>query len=99
MRRSAFPCPWTIWKTVLIVWKRTRWMQPEMRANSDSSTFQVTRREAAVEMIHPEVGFAVRGRTTVEGSARDENGIAEVWVSFDNGNSYFRADGKNGFQS
>jgi len=63
----------------------------------DTSWFDVTRREADVVLSSPEVGETTREVTEISGTAEDANGIAEVWVSFDNGHSFFLAEGASDF--
>lgn len=63
----------------------------------DSAVFDVTRQEAEVTLLTPEVGMTERDVTELTGTTRDANGIAEVWVSFDNGHSFFLAEGMSDF--
>ena len=63
----------------------------------DSAWFDVTRREAEVALLSPEVGTTNRGVFEITGTAKDANGIAGVWVSFDNGHTYALAEGATDF--
>ncbi len=46
------------------------------------------------EVVTPRVNEMVKGTVEITGTANDKNGIAYVELSFDNGNSYNRAQGK-----
>jgi hypothetical protein len=63
----------------------------------DSAWFDVTRREAEVALLSPEVGTTNRGVFEITGTAKDANGIAGVWVSFDNGHTFAQAEGATNF--
>ncbi len=63
----------------------------------DAAWFDVTRREADVVLSNPEVGVTNRSVAEINGTADDANGIAEVWISFDNGNTFFMAEGASDF--
>ncbi len=54
--------------------------------------FRVSRAEPVGELIEP-LNTTVRGAIVLKGTASDANGIKEVWVSFDNGNTYNKAVG------
>ncbi|HRS65164.1 MAG TPA: Ig-like domain-containing protein, partial [Spirochaetia bacterium] len=54
--------------------------------------FRVSRAEPVGELIEP-YNETVRGVIVLKGTASDANGIKEVWVSFDNGNTYNKAIG------
>jgi hypothetical protein len=53
--------------------------------------FRVSRRAPAARLISPVLGSTNRAEITLEGSASDENGIASVYVSLDNGLTYKEA--------
>lgn len=55
--------------------------------------FKVSTAEPVAFIEVPSLEDTVRGLVTLAGVARDENGIAEVHVSFDNALSFHRADG------
>ncbi|MCK5249493.1 MAG: hypothetical protein KAJ98_05970, partial [Spirochaetaceae bacterium] len=61
----------------------------------DIAWFDVTRREAEVVLLNPEVGVTNRSIAEISGTGRDSNGIAEVWISFDNGHTFFLAEGSS----
>ncbi|RKX88924.1 MAG: hypothetical protein DRP70_05260, partial [Spirochaetes bacterium] len=65
----------------------------------DTSWFDVTRREADIVLSTPEVGETTREITEISGTAEDANGIAEVWISFDNGHTFFLAEGTSDFEA
>lgn len=56
--------------------------------------FRVSREEPVGALAEPEVGKTVRGLVTLRGRASDANGVAEVWVSVNNGVSYGLAEGR-----
>lgn len=55
--------------------------------------FRVSREEPAGQLDTPDVSVTNRHIIVMEGIAADANGIAEVWLSFDNGNTWNRAEG------
>ena len=65
---------------------------------ADAAWFDISRREAEVSLITPEVGHTQRGISEITGTGVDANGISEVWISFDNGHSFFLAEGATDFQ-
>lgn len=65
-----------------------------LRGTTASRGFKVSREEPVGSLAEPEVGRTVRGPVTLRGRAADANGVAEVWVSVDNGVSYGLAEGR-----
>ena len=55
--------------------------------------FNVSLAVPVAQMTSPEIGKSVRNVVTLAGTASDANGISEVYVSLDNGNSYHLAEG------
>jgi len=51
-------------------------------------TFRVSLAEPKAVLVDPDMDTSVRGLITLSGWANDKNGIADVKVSLDNGNSY-----------
>ncbi len=58
-----------------------------------SSTFVVSTADPVAAVAEPKSGQTVRGHVLLEGSAEDKNGIRSVAVSFDNGNTFNKAEG------
>ncbi|MBU0956062.1 MAG: hypothetical protein KKI09_11595 [Spirochaetes bacterium] len=58
-----------------------------------SRQFRVSREEPAGQLLSPDVSITNRTMVVMNGVASDANGIKEVWISFDNGNSWNRAVG------
>lgn len=65
-----------------------------LRGKSATRGFRVSREEPVGALAEPEVGKTVRGLVSLRGRASDANGVAEVWVSVDNGVSYGLAEGR-----
>ncbi|MCG8453644.1 MAG: Ig-like domain-containing protein [Spirochaetales bacterium] len=53
--------------------------------------FQLSRKEAHVEILEPVVGLPARHATRISGIAQDENGIQSVLLSFDHGQTFVAA--------
>lgn len=58
-----------------------------------SRKFYVSLEEPVASLVSPTIDVTNRGTVTLKGTASDANGIKEVWVSMDNGNSFGRALG------
>jgi Bacterial Ig domain/Bacterial Ig-like domain len=56
--------------------------------------FNVSLDEPEARMSAPQLGTTSRGTVELSGTASDKNGIAEVFVSLDNGNTYQKASGE-----
>lgn len=54
--------------------------------------FRVSQAEPVGELVEP-FNETIRGVVQLKGTASDANDIKEVWVSFDNGNTYNKAQG------
>jgi len=65
-----------------------------VEGNVQLRKFRVSREEPLATLVKPTIDVTSRGIITLEGTAFDKNGIKEVWVSFDNGNSFNLAEGK-----
>ncbi len=63
----------------------------------ETRTINVSLREPVIDLQQPHVDDTHRRTVEIAGTARDENGIAEVHISFDNGNSYHEVDGLEGW--
>jgi hypothetical protein len=57
------------------------------------SMFKVSLAEPVSQVIAPELDDTVRGKVMISGTAEDKNGIADVFLSLDNGNTFYRAEG------
>jgi hypothetical protein len=57
------------------------------------SSFKVSTSDPVSALDSPGIAEQVRGVVELAGTSKDPNGIAEVWMSFDNGLSYYRAAG------
>jgi len=55
---------------------------------------RVSKAEPVSTIVTPALGSTARGIITMEGESSDKNGIAEVALSFDNGQTFRRAEGK-----
>lgn len=55
--------------------------------------FRVSQEEPVGKLLAPDVSITNKGVVELKGEASDKNGISEVWVSFDNGNTYNKARG------
>ncbi|HOX92207.1 MAG TPA: Ig-like domain-containing protein, partial [Spirochaetales bacterium] len=55
--------------------------------------FRVSREEPVGKLIAPDVSITNKGIIQLKGQASDANGIKDVWISFDNGNTYNKAVG------
>lgn len=56
-------------------------------------TYRVSREEPTAQLVGPKLDVTNRGVFGFTGTAADANGIAEVWVSFDNGSTFAKAEG------
>lgn len=56
-------------------------------------TYRVSKEEPVASLTSPAIDLTVRGVIELTGTASDANGIQELWISFDNGNSYVKAEG------
>ncbi len=65
---------------------------------TDSVWFSVSRQEPEVFLSSLELGDTQRGVVAITGTASDANGIREVWISVDNGTSFFKAEGASEFE-
>ncbi len=64
-----------------------------VRGDTVSRKYRVSREEPVGELLSPDVSITNRGVISLKGSASDANSVKEVWVSFDNGNTYNLATG------
>lgn len=64
-----------------------------VRGDTASRAFRVSREEPVGKLVAPDVSVTNRGTIDLKGEASDANGVKEVWVSFDNGNTYNKAVG------
>ncbi len=64
-----------------------------VRGEEVTVNLRVSREEPAGEVTKPALDETVHGITALSGIASDNNGIAQVFVSLDNGNSYNLAEG------
>ncbi len=64
-----------------------------VRGETASRSFRVSREEPVGRLLAPDVSVTNRGVIDLKGEASDANGIKEVWISFDNGNTYNKATG------
>lgn len=55
--------------------------------------FMVSRSDPVSSLAFPRIGDHLRDIVDLKGTSLDPNGIAEVWISFDNGLSFNRAEG------
>lgn len=55
--------------------------------------FNVSKSEPRSALLEPAISETVKGIVDLKGQSIDENGIDSVFVSFDNGNTFNRADG------
>ncbi len=69
-----------------------------VRGNEVSVGFRVSREEPAGEVTKPLLSETVNGLAILGGTASDENGIAQVLVSVDNGNTYNLVEGTEVWQ-
>jgi hypothetical protein len=58
------------------------------------ATFRISKAEPASKLVSPELSTTAQGIITLAGESSDKNGIGEVSVSFDNGQSFDRAEGR-----
>ncbi len=58
------------------------------------STFKISKAEPVSKLLNPPYTTTNRGIITLNGSSVDKNGIKEVFISFDNGQTFDRAEGK-----
>ncbi len=61
-------------------------------------TFNVSREEPKGEVLSPAIGETISGLVTLNGVTSDKNGIANVFISLDNGNTYNEAEGTDQWQ-
>ena len=59
------------------------------------STFKISKAEPVSKLLSPTYTTTNRGLITLNGESSDKNGIKEVFVSFDNGQTFDRAAGKD----
>ncbi|MBP7264028.1 MAG: hypothetical protein KBB32_07625 [Spirochaetia bacterium] len=64
-----------------------------VRGDTAERRFRVSREEPVGRLTGPDVSVTNRGVIVLTGDASDANDIKDVWVSFDNGNTYNRATG------
>lgn len=64
-----------------------------VESNVEKTVFWVSKEEPVSSLILPEIHETKKGIITLEGSATDENGIKEVYISMDNGVSFQKAEG------
>lgn len=57
------------------------------------STFRVSKSDPRSALLSPRLGEQLRDVVQLKGISQDPNGIKEVMLSFDNGLSFFRAEG------
>jgi len=58
-------------------------------------TLRVSRAEPASRLVSPPLATTSRGIIDLGGQTVDKNGVAEVFLSFDNGQTFQRAEGKD----
>jgi hypothetical protein len=58
------------------------------------STFKISKAEPTSKLLAPALSKTVRGTIDLEGESADKNGIGEVFISFDNGQTFNLAEGK-----
>ncbi|MDC7234100.1 MAG: Ig-like domain-containing protein [Spirochaetales bacterium] len=63
-------------------------------SDTASREFRVSLEVPRAEMLLPVLGTTHNGKIQISGTASDGNGIEKVLLSFDNGNSYKRAEGQ-----
>jgi hypothetical protein len=59
-----------------------------------AAVVRVSRAEPVSKLAAPSLSSTSRGVVTLSGEATDANGIASVWLSFDNGHTWERGEGK-----
>jgi hypothetical protein len=59
------------------------------------STFKISKAEPLSKLLTPLYTTTSRGIVTLSGESSDKNGIKEVFVSFDNGQTFDRAEGRD----
>jgi hypothetical protein len=59
------------------------------------SVFKISKAEPVSKLVAPTYTTTNRGIITLNGESSDKNGIREVFVSFDNGQTYDKAEGKD----
>jgi len=64
-----------------------------LRGEIASRRFQVSTSDPLSELLSPAISEHRQGVVVLEGKSQDPNGISEVWVSFDNGLSFYQAEG------
>lgn len=64
-----------------------------VKGDVSKRVYRVSREEPTANLVAPTLDLTNRGLFEFTGTAADANGIAEVWVSFDNGSSYAKAEG------
>ena len=64
-----------------------------VQGDTASRMFRVSREEPVGQLVFPDVSITNRGLVDLKGVASDANGVREVWISFDNGNTYNKAVG------
>jgi hypothetical protein len=69
-----------------------------VRSETLARTIRVSTAPPTAVVIEPVMDIYNRKTIYIKGSAEDANGIAEVWISMDNGNTYQRTDGAEEWQ-
>ncbi|HAP43195.1 MAG: hypothetical protein A2087_12095 [Spirochaetes bacterium GWD1_61_31] len=69
-----------------------------VRGEIARKVFRVSREEPTGRLVTPDVNFTNRGIVHMGGVASDANGIDQVWLSFDNGNTWNRAEGAEAWE-
>ena len=59
-----------------------------------TATFKISKAEPASKLLSPSLDMTTRGMITLSGVSSDKNGIKAVYVSFDNGQSFNLASGR-----
>ena len=62
-------------------------------SDTQSTQFNVSLKSPVTELLTPELAKTSRGAVELTGTARDANGISNVYISLDNGNSYKLVEG------
>jgi len=69
-----------------------------LRGEIATRSFKVSTSDPLSELLTPSIGDYQRGVAVLTGRSQDPNGIAEVWLSFDNGLSFALAEGKESWR-
>jgi hypothetical protein len=65
-----------------------------LKGDIAASTFYVSKEEPISILVSPTINQTARGKTTLQGTGNDANGIKSVALSFDSGNTWLEAQGK-----